>query len=308
MPSFPHEGYVHLFRERPALAPDLLARVLGVDLPKYAEVETTEAEFPQLIPTTFRADLVLLLKSGVPRFGIVVEVQISRAERKRYTWPVYATAVRARHEVPVVVLVYCPTRSLARWARQPIEIGPGRYWAPHVIGPESTPRIESVAEARATPELAILSAVAYGDDTDGLATLDAAMHAIETLSDELRVIYFDLLLASVGEAARKALLKMAQAGNYEFASDFAKKYVAQGRAQGEAVGRAQGEAVGRAQGEAVGRAAGRAEALIQVLQLRGLAVDEALRTRIHRASIETLEAWLNNAVTARAITDVFADD
>ena len=47
--------------------------------------------------------------------------------------------------------------------------------------------------------------------------------------------------------------------------------------------------------------------LIQVLTLRGFAVDNPLRQRISQASIERLEGWLTKAVTVNALTDVFQD-
>ena len=51
---------------------------------------------------------------------------------------------------------------------------------------------------------------------------------------------------------------------YEYQSDFAKKYVAQGRAEGRVEGRVEGEA----------------QALLTVLQARGIAVPDTARERI----------------------------
>ena len=296
MPSFPHEGYVDLFRRRPTLAPDLLVKVLGIELPEYTEVETTEADFSQLVPTEFRADLVLLLKNGKPVFGIIVEVQLGRDDRKPFSWPVYAAVLRARHQIPVAVFVFCPTLAVARWAAQTVELGPGLPWAPCVIGPNGIPVVESSDEGRAAPEMAVLSAVAHGDRPDGHRVLKAAMSGLVEVDEELRAVYFDLMMAALGEAAQRELQAMARSGNYEFASDFAKKYVAQGEAQGLVRGRAEGEAEGRA------------ASLLQVLELRGFTVDEPLRERVTHATIEQLEAWVARAVTAQALADVFRDD
>ncbi len=66
-----------------------------------------EATFTQLVPTQFAADLVVAI-GDPPRLGIVVEVQLREDEAKRYTWPLYAVALRARWRCPVVVLVYAP--------------------------------------------------------------------------------------------------------------------------------------------------------------------------------------------------------
>lgn len=58
-------------------------------------------------------------------------------------------------------------------------------------------------------------------------------------------MYFDLILNSLSEAARQALQTMDPA-KYEYQSDFAKRYVAQGRAEGELQGLESGERRGRA--------------------------------------------------------------
>ena len=291
MPSFSHEGFIDLFRQRPNLAAELLSRSLDVQLPAYSHAETTEADFTQLVPTEFRSDLVILLKDGHPVFGIVVEVQLRVDERKRFTWPTYATVLRARHEIPVVVLVFSPVAAVADWAKQPIAIGPDRFWAPHVLGPAGVPKITTAEEAREAPELAVMAAIAHGNAADGKATLEAAMRALAHIDREHGMVYYDLVVASLGEAAQKVLQDMARSGNYEFVSDFAKQHIAQGIAEGEVIGEAKG----------------RAEALLQVMAVRGFSVDEPLQQRIAQASIEQLEAWLAKAVTAAHIADVFRD-
>jgi hypothetical protein len=74
-------------------------------------------------------------------------------------------------------------------------------------------------------------------------------------------------------------------GNYEYQSDFARRYVAQGRAEGEA--------------------AGRAHALLAVLAARGLDVPEDVRARITACTeLARFDAWLARAVTATSAADV----
>lgn len=89
-------------------------------------------------------------------------------------------------------------------------------------------------------------------------------------------------------------------GHYEYQSDFARKYVA----QGEAKGRAEGEAKGRAEG----RAEGKAEALLEILRVRGLAVTEAQRARVLGCTdLSVLARWLTRAVTASSADEVLSD-
>ena len=93
-------------------------------------------------------------------------------------------------------------------------------------------------EARAEPELAVMAATAHGYAPDGRATLEAALSALAHVDDEHGMVYCDLIMAALGEAARQERQEMARSGNYEFVSDFAKKHIAQGRTEGETKGRA----------------------------------------------------------------------
>src|SRR5690606_30062787 len=105
MPSQLHEMLLLLFRNRPALAPELLREALNVELPEYSEARLESAELNDVVPTEYRADLVVLLVNGKPVLGIVVEVQLQPDARKRFSWPVYVTGLRARLECPCCLLV-----------------------------------------------------------------------------------------------------------------------------------------------------------------------------------------------------------
>ncbi len=68
---------------------------------------------------------------------------------------------------------------------------------------------------------------------------------------------------------------------YEYQSDFARKYVAQGHAEGTA------------------------HALLTVLRARGMAVPDAIRERIlAQKDPERLERWLEKAAVAASVTAV----
>jgi predicted transposase/invertase (TIGR01784 family) len=51
------------------------------------------------------------------------------------------------------------------------------------------------------------------------------------------VVYFDLLLASLGEATRLAVEELMDQGRYEFQSDYARRYIGIGREEGRDEGR-----------------------------------------------------------------------
>ena len=71
---------------------------------------------------------------------------------------------------------------------------------------------------------------------------------------------------------------------YEYQSDFAKRYVAQGRAEGEA------------------------KALLHILAARKLTPSEVERERIVGCTdLPTLERWIERAVTAGTVEAIFAE-
>jgi hypothetical protein len=83
---------------------------------------------------------------------------------------------------------------------------------------------------------------------------------------------------------------------YEYQSDFAKKYVAQGRTEG------------RTEGRAEGRAEEAARNLLTVLRARGIAVPDSIRERIlAQKDPELLERWLEKAVVASSVNAILAE-
>jgi len=291
MASMQHEGLVLLFRNRPALAPELLQGALGLGLPAWSEARVESAELTEVVPTQYRADLVVLLLECKPVFAIVVEVQLSRDEDKRKTWPLYLTSLRSRVGCPTALLVVAPEASVARWCAQPIELGhPGFVLQPLVAGPDAIPVLTDKQAARQDPELAVLSAMAHGRAELGKTIAQTVLAAVEGLEAEKVRLYVDLALSSLNDVAREALEALMRSGTYEYQSEFARRYVAQGRAEGLQEGLQRGEV----------------EALFEVLDARGIAVDEAAREQIMACTeLAQLKLWLRKAVTARSVQELF---
>jgi hypothetical protein len=288
MASMKHEGLLALFRNRPTLAPELLQDALGLALPVSSEAQVESAEFTQVVPTEYRADLVVLLLDGKPILAIVAEVQLSRDEDKRKSWPLYLTSLRSRVNCPKVLLVVAPDAAVDRWCAQPIELGhPGFVLQPLVAGPDAIPAIVDEQAAREDPELAVLSAMAHGRNEEvGPAIARAVMSAARDLDDERCSFYVDLAMSSLSEAARRTLEELMKSGNYEYQSEFARKYVAQGLEKG--------------------RQEGEMDALLEVLDARGLKVDAEARQRILACKdLAQLKAWLRKAVTVSSVQELF---
>ena len=293
MPSQLHEALLQLFRNRPSLAPELLRDALHFELPAYTEVRIDAAELTDIQPAEYRADLVVLLLNGEPVLGIIVEAQLSTDERKRYVWPVYTVNLRARLKCPVCLLVVTADDATARWAAKAVDLGGGNRFVPLVLRPSGVPEVTDEDEARADPELAVLSAMAHGKDRDtdrAVKIAVAAQVAALGLDPDRSRLYFDLVLTSLSEAGRRELQTMDPA-KYEYQSDFAKRYVAQGRTEG------------RSEGRAEGLIEGRAALIAQLLEARFGSLSEKAKSRLGTAQIDELDAIGKRLLNAKTLEE-----
>jgi hypothetical protein len=300
-----HEILVDLFKNRPALAAEILSEVLGVPLPPYTEARLASADLTEIQPAEYRADVVVaLLDHDLPVRVIIVEVQLAVDPRKRLSWPAYVTVSRAIHGCPADLLVVAPDPGIAGWCAEPIEIGvPGFILRPPVLRRTAVPVVTDPEQAARRPELGVLSAMAHGESEQGATIAATVLPAIQGLDDDRARFYYDLVYNSLNEAARRALEAMMK--GYEYQSDFAKKYVAQGEAQGLTQGLSQGLSQGLTQGRAEGRAEEAARNLLTVLRVRGIAVPDAVRERIlAQKDPERLERWLEKAAVAASVSAV----
>jgi hypothetical protein len=304
---------LRLFQNRPALAAEVARWALHAELPEFAEARIDSATLNDLRPAEYRADCVVALLREQPVLGIIVEAQLGRDEEKAFTWPAYVGNLRSRIRCPVCLLVLTADDGVARWAARTIDLGSGNRFAPWVLSLSDIPEISDDAQAKADPELAVLSAVAHVDDEDfekSARIARAAEAALLDLDADRSLMHHDMVLASLSESAREVLQAMIP-DKYEFKSDFAKHYFGLGQAQGLTQGLSQGEAQGHAQGHAQGRAEGQAEGLVQrraELVLRQLArrfgeVPQAVQTSPRHADIETLDRIGERLLSARSLAE-----
>jgi hypothetical protein len=273
-----HDALVELFKNRPLLAPEILAEVLGVLLPPFSVARLAATDLTEIQPAEYRADAVVVLFDGdTPIRVVVIEVQLAIDPRKRFSWPAYVVNARAAHSCPADLLIIAPDPAVAGWCAEPIPIGaPGFVLYPPVLGSSAVPVVTEAEEADLRPELGVLSAIAHGKTEQGVAIASAVVPAILKLDDDRAKLYIDLVYNSFGEAARRRVTEMIK--GYEYQSDFAKKYVAEGRA----------------------------EALLTVLRARGIVVPDAVRERIFaERDSKQLERWLEKATAAASVSEVF---
>ena len=118
----------------------------------------------------------------------------------------------------------------------------------------------------------------------GLAVAKAVLAAAPGLDEERAHLYLDLVLSRLNQAAKAAFEALMQS-NYEYQSDFAKKYYGQGRQEGSQEGQLKNAR----------------EAILDVFEARGIDIAPHVRQRIADcADLAQLRAWLREAVTADA--------
>lgn len=295
MPSQLHEAPLLLFRNQPTLAAELIRGVLGAELPAFSEARVVAADLTDIKPTEFRADMVIELSvANALAQAIIVEVQLSALERKRFVWPAYVATLYARLECPVLLLIVTADDAVARWAAKPICMGGLHQFTPYVLGPSSVPEVTDGALARKNPELAVLSTLAHGRGANCERAIEialAARNAIVGLDADREDLYVDLIINSLSEAARRALMEM-DLRQYEFQSDWAREKLARSRAEGEMLGELRG----------------RAALVIRMLTTKFGEVARQADDRIHHASIAELDAIGERLLTARTLQEALGPE
>jgi hypothetical protein len=289
MPSYLHEFILLLFRNRCESAADLL-RELDVEPPEHDEVRAESSDLSDLKPTEYRADLVLfLLRRTRKVLGIVVEVQLGCDDDKPYAWPAYIANLRARHRCPVCLLVITTEDTVARWAGRMIELGPGSRCKPWVVGPSNTPAVTDLRDAQENVELAVLSAIEHGQNGDTQLTAriaSAAIVASANIDAERSRLYLDVILLSLAANAPETIEATRNSLGYEYQSDFARRYVAEGKAEG--------------------KAEGRMELILKLLESRFGPLTQAVQARVRSANSVQIDTVADRILTAQTLEEVLS--
>lgn len=286
MPSQLHESLIDMFRARPVLVAELLSGPLGVPVPPFEWAGLSSADMTDIRPAEFRADAVITLKAGAePVLMVVVEVQLTKDRRKKRTWPVYVATLHARWDCRVTLLVVCPDPKVAAWCAEPMVFGdPGLVLTPVVLGPGAVPVVTDPGQARANPEMAVLSALAHGSQGRG-GVLEALLAALEAIDLERADLYAEMVFQALQGEARHRLEELMTTTSERFQGPLAQRLMARG--------------------EARGRADGEARAVLAVLEARGMDVPDDARARILGCTdLDVLDAWVRRAVTVDKVDDL----
>jgi hypothetical protein len=252
-------------------------------VPAFHKAQLSAGELTDVAPTEYRADAVVTLNvADNPVLAVVVEVQLRVDARKRRTWPAYVATLHARLGCPVMLLVVCSDPMVAEWCAKPVVIGdPGLVLTPVVLGPRQVPVVTDVEVARRHPELTVLSALAHGGRADPLPVFEALAAALDVIDHDHANLYSDLVFTVLPAAARVWLEEFMTSAAYRYESEFARRLVSRGEADGEA------------------------KALLAILDARKIQVPDDIRADITTCTdTAQLEEWIRRAATAEKIQDV----
>jgi hypothetical protein len=134
------------------------------------------------------------------------------------------------------------------------------------------------------------------------AVADAFLAGLASVPPQQGSEYYETAYSMCAAAIRDVLEDLVPTSTWLVASPFAKEHFGRGLAEGKAEGLAEGKAEGLAEGKAEGEA----EALLLVLQARGLEVTRADHARISGCTdLEQLRTWVARAVTISTVSDLF---
>ena len=285
MPSSLHEALVSFFRARPLLAAELLAVAQGLAPLGGVEGVVIDTDLSEAVPAEYRADAAILLRGAI-ELALVIEVQLKQDKDKKWSWPAYLTLTRARQRCPAAVLVVTLDPSTARWAAEPIDLGPDAIMRPIVMGPAQVPLVTDPAQAQASPELAVLSVIAHGGEPEVVEVGRVAIDAIANVDESRKRLYTDLIFEKVAPEFSR-ILKEYVMENWQPRSEFLRELNAEARAEAES-------RVLRSN-------------VAAVLCHRFGVLSPEQTARLQSASFDTLQRWFNAALTAPSIDAALQD-
>jgi predicted transposase YdaD len=162
--------------------------------------------------------------------------------------------------------------------------------------------VTELHEAGENIELAVLSAIEYARNADiALSARIAATAVVASahIDDQRCRRYFDLVMISLAKGNPGILEATMDLLNHEYESDFARRYVAQGRTEGIAEGKVEGRTEGRTEG----RVEGRIEMLLKLLALRYGPLAKPVEARIRNLQDAQLDAVVERALTVQTLEE-----
>ena len=281
MPSSWHDSVTTIFTENPRLAMEIAASLNGAPVPPGVPVRAEAPNFNDSPSTDFQADAVIVAgPARDPVRAVIVEAQKRTLRDKPPQWARYAAQLWTFLRCPVDVLVICPDAKSAFWYARPVPTSlPGYTHLPIVLPPSAVPAIASPGEAAARPAMAALSVAYHGANP---AVCQAFAEGMRQLPPERASQYHEHAYNISPLAVQRILERLMTSSTWPVYSPIAKEHFGRGQREGEA------------------------DAILLVLEARGLEVTDADRERITGSTdLRQLKKWVRRAATAEKTGDLF---
>ncbi|MQY16734.1 hypothetical protein SRB5_69360 [Streptomyces sp. RB5] len=282
-----------VFQEDPGVFARTFRR-LGLEFADPVSVTQLPSDLTEFKPLERRVDT--LMRCDNPdgsSYLLAVEAQGKPDPDKPSSWAYYMAHLYAKYTVPPVLLVVCQDERTARWAQKPFTIGPPQLEAITlrclVLGPHNVPRVTDEAEAAADIALATLSAIVHAREVDADVILRALATALTKQDEETALPYAELAESGLSSvpAALEIWRKLMTMDISQYQGTLAQRL--------------------RAEGEAQGKAEGGIDAVLFVLERRGIALADEQRAHVVACTdSDTIRTWLDRALTASTADEVFA--
>jgi hypothetical protein len=294
MVSSSHEAMHRIFQDYPGLF-SRVSEVLGVDFSPPTSFAVLPTDLTEARPLERRVDTLLRLETADDDpLLLAVEAQGKKDPDKPASWAYYASYLLTKYRLQPMLLVVCQDRATAEWAARPVRFGP-RQWPlltlrPLVAGPHNMPVLTDPAEVREDLALATLSAITHATDPDIGAILKTMTTVLQDTPAALANPIIELVAQGLGKLPAAEIWRKLVAVDLSFyKSPLAQEIREEGRVEGQTQ-----------------RAI---ENVLEVLEVRGLDIPEAVRQRILGCDDpETLRRWHRRAVIAPSAEEIFADE
>jgi hypothetical protein len=161
------------------------------------------------------------------------------------------------------------------------------------VGPANTPAVTELPDAEKNVEIAVLSAIEHrrlGNTTLAARIASTAIMASAGVDAERSKMYLDLIYTVLSEGIPGLLEATMNSFGYKYQSDFALRYLGEGRAEGRAEGNTEA----------------RIDIVLQQLTLRFGPLTDAVQACIRHAQRSQLDALLAQVLTAQTLDEALA--
>jgi hypothetical protein len=290
-----HEASHRLFQDHPeALTP--VFEALGVPPPSKSDFAALSPDATEIRPLERRVDTVLKFEPELGEsFLVAIEAQTKKDPDKARSWAYYVAHLRAKYDMPVLLVAVCRDRPTANWAAGPFECAVGPWTTqvtiPFVLGPQTVPKVTDESAVAQQPAMAVLSTIVHSEDRRAPAILETVARGLLSFDPRTTKYWFEVVEVGLEDTPSKErwrkLMKDVITHFPGHRTLFEEKYL---------------------EGEARGKATDRASMILRVLEKHGIHVPEDIRERITSCSdLDTLTLWFDRSLTATEVEDLFTE-